>query len=107
MHITQMLCGNVLRVMGLLRKNAPCVESGWCGGRLMVGNDWSEKYDEITNEMPVNDAEKRVLQMLQKGSTILEAREANGLSDVEMGNLMERAKKAEIEKLCVSVPKDE
>ena len=48
----------------------------------MVGNDWSEKYDEITNEMPVNDAEKRVLQMLQKGSTILEAREANGLSDV-------------------------
>ena len=60
----------------------------------MVGNDWSEKYDEITNEMPVNDAEKRVLQMLQKGSTILEAREANGLSDVEMGNLMERAKKA-------------
>ena len=102
-----MLCGNVLRVMGLLRKNAPCVESGWCGGRLMVGNDWSEKYDEITNEMPVNDAEKRVLQMLQKGSTILEAREANGLSDVEMGNLMERAKKAEIEKLCVSVPKDE
>ena len=73
----------------------------------MVGNDWSEKYDEITNEMPVNDAEKRVLQMLQKGSTILEAREANGLSDVEMKELMERVKKAEIEKLCVSVPKDE
>ncbi len=73
----------------------------------MTGNDWSEKYDEITNEVPGNDVEKRVLQMVRKGSTILEAREANGLSDVEMRDLMERAKKAEIEKLCLSVPKDE
>lgn len=73
----------------------------------MAGNDWSEKYDEITNEVPVNDVEKKVLQMLRKGSTILEAREANALSDVEMKELMERAKKAEIEKLCVLVPKDE
>ena len=67
----------------------------------------SEKYLEMVKVVGRNQEEQGILSKLQKGCTPLQCMQESGLSQKEFSDLLERAKKWEIENMCIALISEE
>lgn len=67
---------------------------------------WEGKYLKMEYEIANNDLERKALADLRKGYSIMECYRRNeGISRKEFESLIERAKKWELEHLCIRLEK--
>lgn len=73
-----------------------------------IKNDfWEEKYLEMEKAVGASVKEQEILSMLRRGYTPLECMKESNLTQKEFSDLLERAKKWEIENMCVTLTPDE